>query len=295
MDDYVPLVSLDMEHKLLAQFWDWQRMHLPYVAPVPFLSAYALYAQVAHLGEPIPLPPAPNPLAGPSTIGVPSAESVLVDSELIQFISPLLLDAMFVIGALFHGNAKLSNLFYKRAESRVMGEAANPRLATVQGVMLMSIAELGHARAPAAWTLNGITVALCVRLGMHADATPLVRCGALSTTLFETRNFVFWTAYNTDRFHATCMGMHTLLDRRVISAPRHSSYAAANIAQPAKLKFNTPVARMPSVPAENPTALDTGATWWSSATLGMGSVIHQAGWEAIRDLAQSMDSLYEGV
>ena len=222
MDSYLPLVNLDMEHKLLAQFWDWQRMHLPYVAPVPFLSAYALYAQVAHAGEPIPPPPPPpppNPLAGPSAIAVPSAESVRVTSELAQYLSPLLLDAVFVIGALFRGDAELSNQFYKRAEARVIGEAANPRLATVQGVMLMAMAELGHARAPAAWTLNGmfyyfileravgvphfciagIAVALCVRLGMHVDATPLVRCGTLSKMLFETRNFVFWTTYNTDR------------------------------------------------------------------------------------------------
>ncbi|KAF8608481.1 hypothetical protein BDV93DRAFT_552304 [Ceratobasidium sp. AG-I] len=201
MGGYVPLVSLDMEHKLLSQFWDWQRMHMPFVAPVPFLSAYTLYAQDAHPGEPIPplqLSP-PNALAGPSAIGVPDPKSVCVAPELAQFISPLLLDAIFVIGALFHGKAETSSLFYKRAQSRVIGEAANPRLATVQGVILMATAELGYAHAPTAWTLNGIAVALCVWLGMHVDATPLVRCGVLSKTLFETRNFVFWVAYNGDR------------------------------------------------------------------------------------------------
>ncbi|KAF8608472.1 hypothetical protein BDV93DRAFT_519507 [Ceratobasidium sp. AG-I] len=201
MGGYVPLVSLDMEHKLLAQFWYWQRLHMPFVAPVPFLSAYALYAQVAHPGEPIPPPPPPpppDPLAGPSAISVPSVESVHVTPELAQFISPLLLDAMFVIGALFHGNAEMSDQFYKRAESRVIAEAANPRLATVQGVTLVAAAELGHARASATWTLDGVAVALCVRLGMHIDATPLVRCGTMSKMLYETRNFVFWTTYNND-------------------------------------------------------------------------------------------------
>ncbi|KAF8608462.1 hypothetical protein BDV93DRAFT_250503 [Ceratobasidium sp. AG-I] len=298
MSDYVPLVSLDMEHKLLAQFWDWQRMHLPFLAPVPFLSAYALYAQVAHPGEPIPPPPAPpppNPLAGPSALGVPSAGSVPVTPETAQFISPLLLDAMFVIGALFYGKAELSNQFYKRAEERVIGEAANPRLATVQGVILMAMAEMGHARASAAWTLNGIAVALCVRLGMHIDATPLVRCGALSRTLFETRNFVFWTIYSTDRFHATCMGMHTLLDHRIISTLRHSSYVVANIVEPAGPKLEPSVASSSCAPAKKSAAPDAGTTWWNPATLGMGDVIVQAGWEAIRDLGRSMDSLYDGM
>ncbi|KAF8608450.1 hypothetical protein BDV93DRAFT_249972 [Ceratobasidium sp. AG-I] len=134
-------------------------MHIPYVAPVPFLSAYALYAQVAHPGEPTPPPPPPLPqnlFVCPSAIGVPNPESVPATPELAQFISPLLLDAMFVVGALFHGYPEMSNQFYKRAEARVIAEAANPRLATVQGVMLMAMTELGHARAPAAWTLNGM-------------------------------------------------------------------------------------------------------------------------------------------
>lgn len=158
MDGYLPIVSLDMEHKLLAQFWDWQRMHMPFVAPVPFLAAYALHAQTAHPDEPIPPPPPPPPLDVYSgrAISVPSAESVHPDPELAQFISPLLLDAVFAVAALFHGNLDLSSKFYKRAEARIMREAANPRLATIQGVQLMAMAELGHARAPASWTLNGV-------------------------------------------------------------------------------------------------------------------------------------------
>lgn len=166
MSGYVPLVNLDMEHKLLAQFWDWQHMHLPYVAPVPFLAAYALYAQTSHPGEPIPPPPPPappNPFCDQSAITVPSADSVQATSDLSQFISPLLLDAMFAIAALFHGNFETSDMFYKRAETRVLGEAASPRLATVQAVLLMATAELGYARAPAAWTLSGIFLSLILQ------------------------------------------------------------------------------------------------------------------------------------
>ncbi|KAF8608448.1 hypothetical protein BDV93DRAFT_519488 [Ceratobasidium sp. AG-I] len=300
MGDYLPLVSLDHEHKLLAQFWDWQRMHMPFVAPAPMLAAYALHAQTAHPGEPIPPPPAPPPpdvYPGPSTsaIGVPRPESVRADPELVQFISPLLLDAMFAVAALFHGYANLSNQFYKRAEERVIGEAANPRLATVQGVMLMAMAELGHARAPAAWTLNGVAVALCVRLGMHVDATPLVRCETMSKTLFETRNFVFWANYNTDRFYATCMGLHPLMDRRIISTPRHTSVAAVHLSPSVKPEPHTPVAGSPTSPTDKPTVFEVGITWWSPQTLGMGDVITQVAWEAIRDLIRIMDMLFDGI
>lgn len=157
MEKYEPATSLAVEHQLLAQFWDWQRMHMPYVAPVPFLSAYAIYAEAAHPGEPIPPPPPPlDPLAGPTSIVVPSAASVQVTPELAQFISPLLLDSMFSVAALFRGNAEISEVFYQRARLRVLEEAINPTLATVQGICLLSSWELGNARAPAAWTLNGI-------------------------------------------------------------------------------------------------------------------------------------------
>ncbi|KAG9080204.1 hypothetical protein FRC06_006947, partial [Ceratobasidium sp. 370] len=154
MGGYVPLVSLEAEHKMLAQFWDWQRMHMPYVAPVPFLSAYAIHSEATHPNEPIPPPPPPpNSLAGPSAIDVPRAASVELTTDLVQFISPLLLDSMFAIAALFHGDPETSERFYRRAETRVIHESASPRLATVQAMLIMATWELGHARAPANWTL----------------------------------------------------------------------------------------------------------------------------------------------
>ncbi|KAF8608473.1 hypothetical protein BDV93DRAFT_586800 [Ceratobasidium sp. AG-I] len=297
MGGYVPLVSLDMEHQLLARFWDWQRGNLPYVAPVPFLSAYALYAQVAHPDEQTPPPSLspPNPLTGPSATDVPSPESVDATPELAQFISPLLLDAMFVIGALFHGDAEMSAQFYKRAESRMMSEAANPRLATAQGVMLMATTEFGHARAPIAWTLNGIVAALCVRLGMHGDATLLVRDGSMSKVLFETRNLVLWTTYHNDRFYAVCLGMRPLLDRHSISTPRHSSLAAANAVKLVYPELGASVAGLSSAPAEKSAVLDAGTVWRSPTALELADAFVQAGWEAMHDLAQITDMLFNEI
>ena len=86
--------------------------------------------------------------------------------------------------------------------------------ATIQTACLMSTWELGHARSTAAWTLigmseylyldpandsAGVALSLCIRLGMNADATPLLQSGAISSRLFETRNFAFWAAFNTER------------------------------------------------------------------------------------------------
>ncbi|CAE6425031.1 unnamed protein product [Rhizoctonia solani] len=251
MGGYTPGASLELEHQLLAQFWDWQRMHLPYVAPVPFLSAYAIFSEAVHPGEPIPpppLPPPPNPFSGPTAIGIPRASEVEPTSDLAQFISPLLLDAMFAIAALFRGNAEVSDRFYERAKLKLFDEVAKPRLATVQAVSLMSTWELGHARAPATWTLNGVAVAL-----------------------------------------------------RIISTPRHSSLAEANVLEASKegeastTGASASTSAPQSLPPDRPTVSDVGTTWWNPSTLGMGDVLIQAGWEALRDLIRMSDMLFDGI
>ncbi|CAE6534472.1 unnamed protein product [Rhizoctonia solani] len=284
MEGYETLLSLELEHKLLAQFWDWQRMHHPYVAPVPFLSAYAIHSEVTHPGERIPSPPLPpqNLFAG-TALNVPRASDVQRTSDLPQFISPLLLYSMFAIAALFHGDTETSTMFYQRVERTFFEEAANPRVATVQAVCLMATWELGHARSPAAWTLLGVGLSLCIRLGLNVDATPLLQSGAISQRLFETRNFVFWATFNTERFYATCMGMRPLIDRRIINTPKHSSPSADTI------KPNKTTARPKDKMHEAHMA------WWSPSSLGMGDALVQAAWDAIRDLCQMTDDLFDSV
>ncbi|CAE6384078.1 unnamed protein product [Rhizoctonia solani] len=106
------------------------------------------------------------------------------------------------------------------------------------------------------------------------------------------------------RFGATCMGLHPLMDRRIISTPRHSSLAEANVLESTK-REETPVAAGPStsalasgsqsLPPDRPTASDVGTTWWNPNTLGMGDVLIQAGWEALRDLLRMSDMLFDGI
>ncbi|KAJ1303616.1 hypothetical protein OPQ81_011799 [Rhizoctonia solani] len=278
MDGYEVLISLQVEHKLLAQFWDWQRMHLPYVAPVPFLSAYAIHSELVHPGEPIPSPPPPPPAPFSATaLDVPPASTVQPTPDLAQYISPLLLYSVFAIAALFHGDPETAHMFYERARGMVFTEVAHPKVATVQAMCLMSTWELGHARSPASWTLIGVALSLCIRLGMNTDATPLLQTGAISQRLFDTRNFVFWAVFNSDRFHATCMGMRPLIDRRIISTPKHSSPTADTIE------------------SRKPTTSQESTTWWSPSSLGMGDVLIQAAWDAVRELLQMMDDLFDSV
>ncbi|KAL5632324.1 hypothetical protein ACGC1H_005331 [Rhizoctonia solani] len=279
MAGYETLLSLQLEHKLLAQFWDWQRMHLPYVAPVPFLSAYAIHSELSHPDELVPTP-SPAPPHSFTALNVPRASTVQRTSDLPHFISPLLVYSMFAIAALFHGDPDTSEIFYERAKERLFIEAANPRLATIQAACLMATWELGHARSTAAWTLIGVALSLCIRLGMNVDATPLVQSGAISQRLFETRNFVFWATFNMDRFHATCMGMRPLIDRRIINIPKHSSPSSDTLEsiRPTRTKDATEI-----------------TSWWSPSTLGMSDVLIQAAWDAVQDLVRMMDDLFDSV
>ncbi|QRV94666.1 Fungal specific transcription factor domain [Ceratobasidium sp. AG-Ba] len=297
MEDWVPLVSLADEHKLLDQFWDWQRMHLRYVAPVPFLSAYAIHSEAAHAYESVP--PLSPPFSAPSTIAVPRPAAVKPSIDLFQFISPLLLDSMFAIAALFTGDPETSEKFYSRAKTRVLSEVANPRLATVQAMIIMATWELGHARGPITWILSGMTCALCVRLGMNTDATPLVSRGVMSERLFQTRNFVFWSTYIMDRTIAAFMGMHPLIDKRAINTPDHWSFATANGAgssEPPNLSDSSALSG--SFGAEmgaEITAPDASIDWLNPTTLGIGDVVIQALWESIRDLNLMADALFDEI
>lgn len=85
------------------------------------------------------------------------------------------------------------------------------------------------------------------------------------------------------------------MDRRIISTPRHSSLAEANVVESVKLEPDTPVAGASNTSTEKPPVLDVGTTWWSPKTLGMDDVIIQAGWEAIRDLTTMSDVLFDGM
>jgi hypothetical protein len=122
---WFPFCSPDEERALLSTFWAWQRIHFPIVLPEPFLSAY-------NAGQ--------------------------YNCELV---TPMLLDMMFAIGSYFGpgkegGDGLHGERFFVRAESRVIDEINNPRVATVQALLIMAIFQMGHAKTPVAWTLNGM-------------------------------------------------------------------------------------------------------------------------------------------
>lgn len=90
------------------------------------------------------------------------------------------------------------------------------------------------------------------------------------------------------RLYSISLGMHPLMDHRIISTPRHSSLASANV-----VKTDLSIPGPSNAPAEKAAASDTGTTWWSPTTLGLGDFVVQAGWETLRDLALLLNTLYD--
>jgi hypothetical protein len=121
---WFPLCSPEEERALLSTFWAWQRIHFPIVLSDAFLAAY-------NAGQ--------------------------YNGELV---TPMLLDMIFAIGSYFGpgkegGDGAQGERFFVRAESRVIDEINCPRVATVQALLIMAIFQMGHAKTPVAWTLNG--------------------------------------------------------------------------------------------------------------------------------------------
>ncbi|KAG8722299.1 hypothetical protein FRC09_006478 [Ceratobasidium sp. 395] len=174
------------ELALLDKFWIWQDIHYTVVDRDLFLKSY-------NDGE--------------------------RDSE---WVSPMLIDMMLAIGEQFghQGHENRRALYSTRAEATVVHELGRPRMATMQAIQLMSTFEMGAGRVSVAWSLNGLAVALSNRLGLHVDATDVVKRGSMSETMKQIRDMQFWGLFVQDRLFSMIMGVHPLHSRRSLSTRR---------------------------------------------------------------------------
>ncbi|KAG9116366.1 hypothetical protein FRC07_007456 [Ceratobasidium sp. 392] len=151
---------------IFETFWDWQRIHFPIVNPENFFADY--------------------------NAGKRNSE----------FVSPLLLDVIYSFGENFgkRRSVERSIKYFQRAEAAVMIEIGTPRVATIQGILLMSMFQMGNGKIPVAWIMNGMSVALSTRLGLHIDSSTLVAQGIMSENTHEARKEAFWAVFVIDRY-----------------------------------------------------------------------------------------------
>ncbi|KAF8756553.1 Fungal specific transcription factor domain [Rhizoctonia solani] len=121
-------------------YWEWQRIHFPIVDPETFYADY--------------------------NAGKRNSE----------FVSPMLLDIIYAVGRIFWTYEKhraQSDVFEARRSSNYDRDwdAEN---CTIQSIVMMSMFQMGNGKIPVAWILNGMSVALSTRLGLHIDSSGLV-------------------------------------------------------------------------------------------------------------------------
>ncbi|KAG9084259.1 hypothetical protein FRC06_004147 [Ceratobasidium sp. 370] len=106
---------------IFEAFWNWQRIHFPIVNSENFYADY--------------------------NAGKRNSE----------FVSPLLLDIIYGFGENFGQRRSIerSRVYFQRAESAVMTEIGTPRISTIQGILLMSMFQMGNGKIPVAWIMNG--------------------------------------------------------------------------------------------------------------------------------------------
>lgn len=109
------------EDEIFDTFWNWQKIHFPIVPPDNFLEDYR---------------------AGKRNS---------------EFVSPLLLDVIHAFGENFRSrrSKERSAAYFKRAEAGIMVEIGTPRVSTIQGILLLSMFQMGTGNIPVAWIING--------------------------------------------------------------------------------------------------------------------------------------------
>lgn len=120
-EGYVKCFEDSDDAEILQTFWEWQKIHFPIVPPDSFLEDY--------------------------NAGKRNSE----------FVSPLLLDVIYAFGENFkrERSAERSGVYFQRAEGAIMVEIGTPRVATIQGILLMSMFRMGNGNIPVAWIMNG--------------------------------------------------------------------------------------------------------------------------------------------
>ncbi|KAI7554627.1 hypothetical protein KC331_g416 [Hortaea werneckii] len=122
------------------------------------------------------------------------------------FYSPFLFNAMCAIGALFeksgHPNPQVSQseLFAKRAKALLDLELDEPRVATVQGLAVLSCYEAAVMRDTRCWLFSGMAIRLAFDLGLHISTHRYVKNGSMRPEEANARNVTIWGCFMNDRY-----------------------------------------------------------------------------------------------
>ncbi|KAK3630896.1 hypothetical protein LTR56_017169 [Elasticomyces elasticus] len=147
------------------------------------------------------------------------------------FYSEVLMNAICALGAALDDRrhpglpSQLSELFAKRAKAILELELEEPRVATVQGLAILSCHEAAMTRDTMAWVFSGMAVRLAFDLGLHAATRSYVEEGVMNEDEARSRSNTFWGVFINDNVLSLNLGrpFHTNIDEIAAEKPKCSS------------------------------------------------------------------------
>ncbi|THX81558.1 hypothetical protein D6D04_04002 [Aureobasidium pullulans] len=122
-----------------------------------------------------------------------------------EFYSEFLVNAICAVGAALESDrhpalpVPLPDFFSKRAKALLELELDEPKVATVQGLAIMSCHEVSFMQDTRAWLYSGMAVRLAFDLGLHISTQKYVDEGSMSHEESNARNIAVWGCFMNDR------------------------------------------------------------------------------------------------
>ncbi|KAI1212069.1 fungal-specific transcription factor domain-containing protein [Annulohypoxylon truncatum] len=145
------------------------------------------------------------------------------------FYSEVLVNALCAVGAAFNNNRypglpfSLSEFFAKRTRALIDMELDTPRIATIQGLAVLSIHEASATRDTRGWLLSGMAIRLAFDLGLHLNTKQYVQDGTMTAEEARARSVTFWGLIATDRMWGIYLGrpFHNTLETVSVEMPTY--------------------------------------------------------------------------
>lgn len=145
-------------------------------------------------------------------------EELFRDSELRggRYCSPLLLNAIFALGARFSDRKELrldpadpgsaGKIFLERAEALLPSDLKWPSITTIQSLCILSTVAIAHGSDATGWLYQGMAKTLALDMGLNIDPGDLAISHSLTSKEVNLRRLVYWSLYFDDKLSALYTG-----------------------------------------------------------------------------------------
>ncbi|KAL3442751.1 fungal-specific transcription factor domain-containing protein [Aspergillus insuetus] len=111
----------------------------------------------------------------------------------------------------------LAHGFYASAMSSLTKVMERKGLGALQCLLLLLLYSLLHFSETPIWHISGLSVRMCIDLGLHSEATIKASCGGVPSEMeIDSKRRLFWATYTLDRTLSIMLGRPFTLEDRFI-------------------------------------------------------------------------------